>query len=163
MVEAHEVDVALEPRHRDAMLEFILAWASLDGALGMMLSTSLGVNFARGARLLLKEPASARFAAMRRLMQATPNGEEAARKIKKYKRKYERYSKLRNIIAHSHCGGVWTRDRDYIVFATFEAVSDDELGIDAIPIDEMVRATVWGREMAKVALSIADLPLSHPE
>ena len=53
---------------------------------------------------------------------------------------------------------VWTRDRDFIVFAAFEKVEDDALAVYAIPIQEMQRATKWGRAMKDLALKIVDAP-----
>lgn len=158
MIEPEDIECELEQRHRDAMLDLVLAWGSLDGALGMMLSRTIGIPLIDGAELIGKMPASARFAQMRKLMLANPGGAEAARTLKKHKRSYERYSTPRNFVAHSHCAGVWTKDRDYVVFATFEKVEPDGLAVDAVPLDEMKRATAWGRAMAKVALAIADVP-----
>ena len=78
--------------------------------------------------------------------------------MKKHKRDYERHSGVRNRIAHSHCAGVWARDRDFIVFAAFEKVADNELAVDLVPIQEMQRATRWGRAMTAWAMKIVDAP-----
>jgi len=157
MIQPHDIELELEPRHREVMLDLILAWGSLDGGLGMMLARVLGIPMVDGAEFIAKMPASARFAEMRRLMLKAPDGGEAARMLKKHKKSYERYSQFRNFIAHSHCAGIWTKDRDYVVFATYERVNADGLAIDAVPLDEMRRATVWGRAMCRVALAIADV------
>jgi hypothetical protein len=37
-----EITHDLEQRHRDAMLDLVLAWGSLDGALGMLLASVQG-------------------------------------------------------------------------------------------------------------------------
>jgi hypothetical protein len=84
---------------------------------------------------------------------------DAARMIKKHKKNYEHHSRPRNRIAHSHCAGVWTRDREFIVFQTFEKVGENELALDAIPLEVMQSATEWGREMTALALRLADAPL----
>jgi hypothetical protein len=41
----------LEQRHRDAMLDLVLAWGELDGALGMLLSVASGTPMADGAEM----------------------------------------------------------------------------------------------------------------
>jgi len=161
MIDPDDIDQELEQHHRDAMLNLILAWGSLDGALGMMLARVLGITMIEGAEIVAKMPASARFAEMRRLMLRASAGESVARMLKKHKKSYERHSQTRNFIAHSHCAGIWTKDRDYVVFATYEKVGPDELAVDAVPIQEMHKATAWGGAMCKLALAIADVPYAE--
>ena len=152
-IDPDDIAPDLEQRHRDAMLDLILAWGSLDGALGMFLSRLLGKPFDQGAELIGRASGSVRLAAARIILRNAP---DAARIIKKHKKDYERLSRLRNRIAHSHCAGLWTRDRDYIVFQSFERVGDNELALDAVPIEAMQRAAEWGREMTALALRLAD-------
>ena len=146
----------LEQRHRDAMLDLVLAWGSLDGALGMLLSRVRGLPMDQGAELIGRRPNSAKLAEVCRVLRNSPGGADAARIMKKHTKNYELHSRPRNHIAHSHCAGVWTQDRDYIVFAVFEKVADNKLAVDAIPIQEMQRATRWGRAMTAMALKLVD-------
>ena len=155
-IDPDDITPDLEQRHRDAMLDLVLAWGSLDGALGMLLSCVLGLPLDQGAELIGKLPGSARLAKVRKALQNVPGGADAARILKRHKKNYERHSIPRNRIAHSRCVGVWTRDRNYIVFTTFEKVGDNELAVDAIPIEEMQRATRWGKAMTALALKLAD-------
>lgn len=157
-IDPNDITPDLEQRHRDAMLDLVLAWGSLDGALGMLLSRMLGLPLDQGAELIGKHSGSAKLAKVRRLLRNAPGGANAARIMKKHKKNYERYSSARNRIAHSHCAGVWTRNRDFIVFAVFEKVEDNELAVEAIPIKDMQRATRWGRAMTALALKLADAP-----
>ncbi len=110
----------------------------------------------QGAELIGRRPNSAKLAEVCKVLRKAPGGADAARIVKKHKKNYELHSRPRNRIAHSRCVGVWTRDRDVIVFATFEKVADNELAIDLIPIQEMQRATRWGRAMRDMALKLAD-------
>ena len=158
-IDPDDIAPDLEQRHRDAMLDLVLAWGSLDGALGMLLSRVLGVPFDQGAELIGKLPSSARLTEVRNILRNAPGGADAARTMKKHKKDYKRHSLARNRIAHSHCVGVWTRNRDFIVFAAFEKVQDNALALYAIPIQEMQRATRWGRAMTAFALKLADAPL----
>ena len=152
-IDPDDITPNLEQRHRDAMLDLVLTWGSLDGAFGMLLSSVRGLPLDQGAEQIGRLPSSAKLAKVCKVLRDAPGG---ARIMKKHKKNYELYSRPRNRIAHSNCVGVWTRDRDFIVFATFEKVADNELAIDCIPIQEMQRATRWGRAMRDLALKLAD-------
>ena len=157
-IDPDDIAPDLEQRHRDAMLDLVLAWGSLDGALGMLLSRVLGVPFDQGAELIGRLPSSARLTKVRKILRDAPAGAIAARIMKKHKRSYAQHSFARNRIAHSHCVGIWTRNRDFIVFAAFEKVEDNALALDAIPIQQMQRATRWGRAMTAFAVKLAGAP-----
>lgn len=144
----------LEQRHRDAMLDLILVWGALDTALGMLVSGVLGLPLAMGAEKVGKFPASAKFREIYKVLRDAPAGSDAARVVKKHKKDYEKYSQIRKPIAHSKCIGVQKSDADFILFAVFEKVGENELALDAIPIQEMHKAAHWGREMTKVAMRI---------
>lgn len=157
-IDPNDITPHLEQRHRDAMLDLVFAWGTMDGALGMLLSRVLGVPIVEGAELIGKLRGSAKLEKVRKALRNVPGGADAARIMKKHKKDYERHSGVRNRIAHSHCAGVWTRDRDFIVFAVFEKFEDNALAVDAIPIQEMQRATRWGKAMTALALKLADIP-----
>jgi len=140
------------------MLDLVLAWGSLDGAFGMLLSRVRGLPLDQGAELIGKLPSSAKLAEVCKVLRNSPGGADAARIMKKHKKNYERHSFARNRIAHSLCAGVWTHHRDFMVFAAFEKVKDNALAFDAIPIQEMQRATRWGRAMTALALKLANAP-----
>ncbi len=155
-IDPDDITPDLEQRHRDAMLDLVLAWGSLDGAFGILLSRVQGLPLDQGAELIGRLSSSRKLEEVCKVFRNTPGGADAARIMKKHKKNYELHSRPRNRIAHSRCVGVWTRDRDFIVFATFEKVGDNELAVDATPIQEMQRATRWGRAMRDMALKLAD-------
>ena len=157
-IDPDDIEPGLEPQHRDAMLDLILAWGELDGALGMFLSRVLGVSLVEGAELIGRESGSAKLAKAVQILRQAPNAEGATRFLRKHKKMYERFSKPRNRIAHSNCIGVWARDRNFIAFAVFEKVDDNSLALEAIPVQEMQRATRWGKAMTALALKIANAP-----
>jgi len=140
------------------MLDLILAWASLDGALGMMLARVLGVSLVEGAELVEDMPATARFAEMRRMMLKSGDGADAARMLKKHKKMYEQLSPMRNMIAHSHCAGFWKKHPDYVVFLTFQKAGPDALAVDGIHLQGMHRASIWANAMRELAFEIANVP-----
>lgn len=155
-IDPNDVSPDLEQRHRDVMLDLVLTWGSLDTALGMLVSCVRGLPLDQGAEVIGRRPGSAKLAEVCRHLRNTPGGADAADIMEKHKRSYEQHARPRNRIAHSRCAGYWTRDPEFIVFATFEKVADDELAVDLIPIQEMQRATRWGRAMRDLALKLAD-------
>ena len=120
----------LEERHRAAMLHLILTWGTLDGALGMLLSTMEDLPYSHGADMYGDLPSSTKFARMRQVLKrsSAPAAANASKKLKSYKKTYERCSDIRNFIAHSHCPGIWTIDRDIILFARGSPQSPAEKG-----------------------------------
>jgi hypothetical protein len=160
LIDPSDVERELEQRHRDALLDVIMSWASLDGALGMMLARIARITPVEAATLVEKMPATALFAEMRRIMLRSPaaHAVEAARTLKKHKKSYERIAPIRNMIAHSHCAGYWRKYPDYVVFMTFQKVGDDALAVDAVNIHGMNRAALWARAMRELAQQIANVP-----
>ncbi len=138
------------------MLDLVLTWASLDSALGMLLTKVLGRPMYEGPDIVSGMSTSKRFAEICRKLAATTSGETAAKLMRRRKKKYERYSQVRNRIAHSRCVGTW--NSDYVVFAIFEREGASDLVIECIPLQEMRRAEKWGREMLRLALQVVDLP-----
>jgi hypothetical protein len=57
-----DIDKNLEQRHRDAMLDVVLSWASLDGAPGMLISGVRGLSLYERAAAVGAMPASPIFA-----------------------------------------------------------------------------------------------------
>ena len=154
-----DLDRSVDQSQRDAMLDLVLAWGSLDGALAMLLTRMVGVPFEEGAALVGKMPGSAVFAEMHRALKAAPGGADAARLMKRHKRAYERHSDIRNHIAHSHLAGVQRSDPDRLVFAVYQRCGDGGLVVDAVHIDQVRRATRWGRAMRVYAMRVVDTPL----
>ena len=144
----------LEQRHRDVMLDLILVWGALDGALGILLSSVRGMPLDVGAREFSTVRSSAKLQMVCQALGNVPGGAEAARILRKHKKQLERHARPRNRIAHSNCKGVWTMDPDFVVFLPFERFADGELVCEAIPIQEMQRAFRWGRGMTDLALKL---------
>jgi hypothetical protein len=147
----------LEQKHKEAMLELILAWGALDTALGMLVSYTLGIPMVEGAEKIGKLPASAKLQKIYKILRDAPNGEEAAKTIKKYKNTYEKYSLLRKPIAHSKCIGVKSDDNNSIVFLAFEKHGENELAVGIISICQLEQAAQWGRELIKVIDKIVNI------
>lgn len=165
-IEPEDIDESLEQRHRDAMLDVVLAWGALDGALGMLLSCVRGLSLYDGAAAFGTMPASAILADVRRAIKEAQSRahaddqagfERIASTLKKYKKKYEEFSFVRNCIAHAYCKGVWTVDRDFVVFMAFKQRGSSDLAIEGIPIKDMELATKFGSHLCAAMLRFAAL------
>ena len=143
-LEAGNYTPALKPFHREAMLDLVLAWGTLDGALAMLLAHLMRVPYHEAADNIGKQSGSGKLAEMIRLIKQLDSAEKAIKFLKKHKRLYERHSKPRNKIAHGHCAGYLLADDNYVVFAIFERTGQEGLAVDAVPVEEMERATKWG-------------------
>jgi hypothetical protein len=153
-----EIEIAeLEQRHRDTMLDLILAWGSLDNAFGMLLSAVLGKPLDEGAQEFSRLPSSEKLQRVCRVLRGTPQGTDAARKLRRLKNRLEKHSKIRNRIAHSHCLGTSAADSRYIVFLPFERFAQDQLVCEQIPIEQMESAIEWARSTKSLVLRLEEV------
>ena len=104
-LEAGNFKLPLKPLHREVMLDLVLAWGTLDGALAMLLAHIMGLPYHEAADTIGKQNGSGKLAEMIRLIKQRDSAEDAAKFLKKHKKFYERHSKSRNKIAHGHCAG----------------------------------------------------------
>lgn len=161
-LESGNYRLPLKPSHREAMLDLVLAWGTLDGALAMLLAAVMGVPDHEAADIIGKQSGSGKLAETIRLMKSGSADEKAVKFLKKNKTAYERHSKPRNRISHGHCAGYLSADENYVVFAIFERVGSDNLAVEAIPTDEMERATQWGKAFTSFIFTLlANLEKQH--
>lgn len=153
---AQDIQNPIKEYHRTAMLDLVLTWGTLDGALGVLTARILGLQMHEAAEEIGKLRGSAKIAKMIKVFSEVEEGENVAKVLKKHKKAYEKHSVPRNRIAHAHCVGYSAIDDDYILFAVFERIGGDGLAVDAVPVEEMQRATSWGRNFTKMALRIVD-------
>lgn len=146
----------LEQRHRDAMLDLVMAWASIDGALGMLLAKVLNVPAVEGAKRVERMSTDTKFNKIAKILRSASGGQQAAVKLRRYKKRYAKLSTPRNHIAHSHCAGCLTADPDYVIFQKFEPFGQDELAVYLVPLKEIQRAAHWGRAMWQLVIRAAD-------
>lgn len=146
----------LEQRHRDAILDLVLAWAGLDDALTVFLAPIFGIPLAEFANRYGQENGSTKLQAVSVHLRQAPAGEQWGTTFRKVKKRYERHSKLRNRIAHSRCVGVSAEDPDYIVFRVCQKHGDDALAVEAISIQAIKAAAKWGEKVGDHLLLVAE-------
>ncbi|KCV83590.1 hypothetical protein ATO10_02480 [Actibacterium atlanticum] len=153
---AENFALPLKPVHREAMLDLVLTWGTLDGMLAMLLAHMMGVSYSEAADTIGKKSGSGKLAEMIRLIKDRESAREFSNFLKRHKRQYERHSVLRNRIAHGHCAGYLLADDNYVIFAMFERHGDTNMAVDAVPVEEMERATKWGKALAEFIMRTID-------
>ncbi|WP_339861409.1 hypothetical protein [Thalassospira alkalitolerans] len=147
----------LQQHHRDALLDLVLVWGALDGALGILLADVVGLPLAIAAEKIGAIPSWKKFDELIKLIKTYPDSETVVKKLKRIKKTYEKYSGVRNQIAHSKCLGYYKHDPQYVLFAKFEKTANDQLAMDCIPLQQFAIATRWGQEMHGFAMQISSL------
>lgn len=133
---------------KDAMLDLILAWAHVDGALSLWVGFKFGVRADKAAILLGRSDAQSKLLKLQRLY-ALEGADQVVAQIRAIRKSYEKQVAPRNIVAHASCRGCLRSEPDRIVFAAYEAVKLGELAIDAVPIEVMERSTRWAHLLAQ--------------
>jgi len=149
-------DIApLTNRAREVMLDLVLAWGELDGAISMLVAASFGLDTTRGSILLGRAAPPDKLLRLKRLYQAHGNA-EMVKRVTDLRAAYEHHSAGRNLVAHSKCVGVRASNPEHVVFATFEVTTKGELAIDEAPLSAMEHAIRWAKSHTKLCLKIAD-------
>ena len=146
----------LKQFHRDAMLDLVLAWGSLDGALTMLVSAFTGEDLHATASRLMKAKGAAKLLEVARLLEKHDQESEIAKHFRKLKKRYEKHSRPRNRIAHGHCAGYLLVDEQYLVFAVAEPEGVDQMVVEAIPVEEIIAATKFGEALTAFASQTAE-------
>lgn len=141
------VDPTIPDAMRKAMLDLILIWAKLDTGLGLLSALYFGMDPTAGAIVFSRMRVSERLQRVRALQVELGRGDLAAQ-IKKIQRTYESQSKVRNLIAHAYCAGVFKSDPDMLVFMPFEAEGGHgNLCVESVTLKAIERATEWGNRL----------------
>lgn len=146
----------LKQFHRDAMLDLVLAWGSLDGALTMLVSAFTGEDLHNTASRLLKVKGTTKLLEIARILEENEQDSQMAKNFKRLKKRYDKHSKPRNRIAHGHCAGYLLGDEQYLVFAVAEPEGVDQMVAEAIPVEEIIAATEYGQTLTAFASRTAE-------
>ncbi|UYV37389.1 hypothetical protein N4R57_21005 [Rhodobacteraceae bacterium D3-12] len=146
----------LKQFHRDAMLDLILAWGSLDGALTILVSAFTGEELHNAASRLLKLKGSDKLLEIARTLEENEQYSQIAKNFKRLKKRYEKHSKPRNRIAHGHCAGYLLGDEQYLVFAVAESEGVDRMVAEGIPVEKIIAATEYGQKLTVFASQTAE-------
>ncbi len=146
----------LKQFQREILLDLILAWGSLDGALTMLVSAYTGEALHEAADRMGKLKGSMKILEIVAILESSELTVDMAKKFKKLKKRYEKHSKPRDRIAHAHCPGYLLSDDQYIVFAVTEREGEEHMAVEAIPLQDMVSAIIFGRMLTTFAVQTAE-------
>ena len=150
-----DINPELPPSLRNVMLDLVLAWAELDGAISMMSSAIFGLNPTTGSLLMGKMRVSEKLERVVKLHKAFSQS-DGANTVKRIKTDYERLARARNLIAHSKCVGVLQSDSTSLMFATFEAPKHGELALYRLTLGEMNAGIAYAKRLTVRCLQIVD-------
>ena len=146
----------LKQFQKDAMLDLVLAWGSLDGALTMLVAAFTGEELHAAADRIGKLKGELKLLEISKILENYDEATEIAKNFRRQKKQYEKFAKPRNRIAHAHCVGFLLSDDQFVVFACTECVGEDKMAIEAIPIEAMLAATKYGQTLTAFAYQTAE-------
>lgn len=140
----------LRRKHRLAMIDCILAWASFDSQFRAMITAVEQRPLDEGARDYGRLPTSVGWTKLRQALRDRGATPEVLERINVLRKGFDHHVQPRNFIAHAGCIGTWREDADYIVFAPFEATGDG-MTILRVPLEEIERSTRWAKAAGELA------------
>jgi len=146
----------IEVRHKVAIADCVMAWAAFDCQLRALLTAIEGRSLDQGAAEYDKLWAKVAWTKLRQRMRDGGASEDVLGVIAEHKKAYGEHVEARNLIAHAGCVGVWTKDRDYLIFAPFEAHAPGQMVIVRQPLDTIARSTGWAKGFSEMAHRIMD-------
>jgi hypothetical protein len=145
----------LSPEARDAMLELILAWAYLEGCLGLWVGAKFDVRGDKAAILLGRTDAKGKLRKLQRLYSLEGHA-KIATEIRKNGDTLDKKARARNTLAHAGCLGSLHSNPDRIVFAAYEAHALEQLSIEVLHLDAMKASSQWARRYAATVQAILE-------
>lgn len=146
--DVEDLQKELTPSAREAMLDLVLRWATLDGAVSQFYAALFGLVDEETADEITSERMSVKL--RRAEVAMRPVAPELAATLAKLKKQAEKYGKVRDTIAHCHCAGMLKSKPDYLVFLRYRRHVHGGLTVDAVPIEQFVEATRFAEHLRKV-------------
>lgn len=137
---------------REAMLDLVLRWASLDGAVSQFYAAVFGLVDEESADEITSEKMSSKL--RKAELAIRPVVPELAGKLAKLKKQAEKYGKVRDTIAHCHCAGMLRSKPNYLVFLRYRRHVHGGLIVDAVPVEQFVEATRFAEHLRKIVEAV---------
>ncbi|GAA4777298.1 hypothetical protein [Novosphingobium ginsenosidimutans] len=154
-IDVAQIDRAgIEVRHKIAIADCVMAWGAFDAHLRALLTSIDGRDLSAGAADYDKLWTQVAWTKLLQRLRDKGAPAESLAKVRAHKKAYSRHVEARNIMAHSGCVGVWARDRDYLVFAPFEAHKPGQMAIVCQPVSVIEQSTAWATAFSEMAHSI---------
>ena len=161
-----DLDPVLSDEMRLVFIDVIMRWASVDGTVSRLFASFHGLDDITHADEISAHPTTLKLREIKTT--AARSNARLATDIGKLKKKYERFSPVRNPIAHCHCAGVMRSDPDRAVFLQYASQGSGGLLVNAIHIDEFRETIRFGQHLRDEVERIdrimraAGLPLTGP-
>lgn len=136
-----------------AMLDVVLVWASIDGAVSQLYVAARGLEDVEHADDASDQPSHWKLRQVQLI--ARPHAPAFAARFGKLKKQYEAHSKVRDTIAHCHCAGRMITEPERAVFLRYRC-HDDGLMVDAISLTQLKEARRFGTHLKGLALNLVD-------
>lgn len=142
-----DLDRTLTAEIRELFLDVVMRWASVDGAVSQLFASIHGLEDIPSADAIGGRPTDWKL----RQIQITtrPHAPDLAKVIGKLKKQFERYSDVRNTIAHCHCAGRLKSDPERAVFLRYASAGTGGLIVDAIHIEQFQEAIRFGEHLRR--------------
>lgn len=142
-----DLDRTLTPEIRELFLDVVLRWASVDGAVSQLFASIHGLEDISNADAIGGHPTDWKLRQIQ--MAARPHAPDLAKVIGKLKKQFERYSDVRNTIAHCHCAGRMKSDPERVVFLRYASAGTGGLIVDAIHMGQFQEAIRFGEHLRR--------------
>ena len=150
--DVNEIDrFGITDRHKLVIAECVMAWAAFDSQFRAMLTAVEDRDLDAGALDYDRLKISQAWQKLQKSLKAQGAVESVLHIIKMHEKDYWQAVVARNMIAHAGCVGVWTLNRDYLVFAPFEADGPGRMVVIRQPLEEIERSTDWARGFSGLA------------
>lgn len=150
--DTNEIDRAgITDRHKLIIADCIMAWAVFDSQFRAMLTAIEDRDLDAGALDYDRLKIGQAWKKLEKSLKAQGAIESVLKTIKMHERNYWQAVVARNMIAHAGCVGIWAVDREYLVFAPFEAEGPGRMVIIRQPLEAIERSTKWARAFAELA------------
>jgi len=143
-----DLERVLTPAARDAMLDLILRWASLDGAVSQLYAAVFNLDDEERADEISSEKMSVKLRKVELTLR--PALPAIATAIGKLKKQADKFGKVRDTIAHFHCSGMLRSKPDYLVFLRYRKHAGGGLIVDAVPVEQITDATRFAEHLRSV-------------
>ena len=139
------VDPFLPLDVRELLLNVVLRWASVDGAVSRLFASSHALDDVAHADAISALPTSTKIRQIYCIIK--PLNKPVGAAINKLKRLYEKRSVTRNLIAHAHCAGRMVSDPDRVVFLEYASRGTGGLIAAHVPLSQLREAIRFGEIM----------------
>ena len=155
-----DVNPEISENARFYICELILAWATYDVSVSYWISVAFQMPLDRGAVFLGNMDTKTKLDKLVKLY--THFGEaESAKGVRALRTEHEKHVEVRNAVTHASCRGMLLSQPDRLVFSYFKMLGPGRMQMDAIHLEQLIKAATFATEAAKRIYEITDGMEAH--